>query len=132
MKFDLRRLGRERALNLLYEADAKEIPIDELLKELPLSPDDFTLEILTGIKENTEAFNELISRYLKEWTLERMSIVDRAIIRIAACELKNTDTPTSVILNEAVELSKEYSTENSGRFVNGMLASIAKELRPDS
>ncbi len=119
-------------MNLLYEADIKGISISELLKELPLSPEDFVAEILTGVEKNMEDFDELINRHLKEWSMERMPIIDRAIIRIAASEMKNTNTPLGAVLNEAVELSKEYSTENSGRFVNGMLASIAQELRPDS
>lgn len=129
MNSDPRHIGREGTTNLLYEAEIKGLDVLELLEELPIVPDDFVLEILKGIHNDLQSINEVISKFSPDWPLERMPSMDRAVLRLATYELKHTELPVAVILNEAVEISKEYSTENSGRFVNGVLASIAKEFR---
>lgn len=128
---DPRHIGREGTINLLYEAEIKGLDIQELLEELPLIPDDFVLEMAKGIHSDIKNLNEAIVKFSPDWPLERMPSIDRAVLRLAAYELKHSDTPVAVILNEAVEISKEYSTENSGRFVNGVLASLAKEFREE-
>lgn len=129
MNPDPRHIGREGVINLLYEAEIKGLDALELLDELSLAPDEFVLEILKGIYGDLQSINESISKFSPDWPLERMPSIDRAVLRLATYELKHTDVPVAVILNEAVEISKEYSTENSGRFVNGILASLAEELR---
>lgn len=130
-KTDPRHTGREGVINLLYEAEIKELDIIELLQELPIAPDEFVLNLVEGMAKDLKSLDEEISRLATDWRLDRMPFIDKAVLRLAAYELKHTDTPTAVILNEAVEISKEYSTENSGRFVNGVLASLAKEFRKD-
>jgi N utilization substance protein B len=87
--------------------------------------------LVLGIDGTQADVDGLIERFARGWTIDRMPVVDRAILRIAIYELASTpDTPTGVVISEAVELAKRYSTEDSGRFVNGVLASVAAELRP--
>jgi N utilization substance protein B len=74
----------------------------------------------------------LISDHARSWALDRMPVVDRQLLRVATFEiLSRPDVPCAVIIDEAIELAKEYSTEESGRFVNGILAALSRELRPD-
>jgi N utilization substance protein B len=127
-----RREARERALSLLYEAEAKGIGAEAVLAELPVAPPPFVAELVLGVEGNQDKIDELISRYAIDWTLERMPVVDRTLLRIATFELlARPDVPTGAVISEAVELAKQYSTEESGRFVNGVLASIAAETRHD-
>jgi N utilization substance protein B len=83
------------------------------------------------VEENRPRIDELISRHAIDWSLDRMPVVDRALLRMATFELGwREDVPTSVVISEAVELAKSYSTDESSGFVNGMLATISRELRP--
>jgi transcription antitermination protein NusB len=85
-----------------------------------------------GVEEHRPRIDDLISSHAIDWSLERMPVVDRALLRMATFELGwRPDVPTSVVISEAVELAKSYSTDDSGGFVNGMLATISKELRPE-
>jgi transcription antitermination protein NusB len=128
-----RRRSRERALELLYEAESKGIAPDELLAELQVQPERYAIELIIGVAGRAVEIDELIVQHSKEWALDRMPVVDRQLLRVATFELMvRTDVPTAVILDEAVELAKSYSTENSGRFVNGVLAAVAASLRPNS
>ena len=125
-----RREARERALALLYEADAKTTTPSEVLADLPVVPDPFAVELVRGVEAGEADIDAFISRYAIDWTLDRMPVVDRTLLRMAVFELRSRpDVPTGVVISEAVELAKLYSTEESGRFVNGMLASIAAEVR---
>ena len=124
-------MARERALELLYEADAKSASIHEILAALPVTPDAYAVDAVTGVTEHAALIDGLIGKLAPDWPIERMPAVDRAVLRLAVYELaERPDVPTAVILDEAVELAKRYSTEESGRFVNGVLASAARELRP--
>jgi N utilization substance protein B len=126
-----RREARERALSLLYEADAKAITPAALLEEIPVEPPPYVTSLVSGVGESQERIDELIARYAIDWTIDRMPVVDRMVVRIATFELLGRpDVPTGVVISEAVELAKRYSTDESGRFVNGVLASIAAEIRP--
>jgi N utilization substance protein B len=79
-----------------------------------------------------DSLNEAISRHAKGWTIERMPVLDRAILRMGIFELTSrAEVPTAVVIDEAVELAKRFSTDDSGRFVNGVLAAVAREARPD-
>ncbi len=128
-----RREARERALSLLYEADLKGIPPEEVLAGLPIEPDPFVVDLVSGVGRVRRDIDALITRFAKGWTLERMPVIDRALLRIGIYELAHRpDIPIGATILEAVELAKRYSTDDSGRFVNGMLARIAEELRPDS
>jgi N utilization substance protein B len=125
-----RRRSRERALELLYEAESKGVVAVELLAELQVQPEPYATELIRGVVERAAAIDELIVRHAKEWALDRMPVVDRQLLRAATFELiARPDVPTAVVLDEAVELAKSYSTENSGRFVNGVLAAIAANVR---
>ncbi len=126
-----RREARERALSLLYEAEVKGLAPETLLGELPLAPDPFVGDLVAGVSKQQALIDDLIARYAIDWALERMPAVDRNVLRLAVYELlERPDVPVAAVISEAVELAKRYSTEESGRFVNGMLSSIATEARP--
>jgi N utilization substance protein B len=126
-----RREARERALSLLYEADAKDISPAELLAEIPVEPPPYVTSLVAGVGEHRDQIDQLIDRFAIDWTIDRMPVIDRTVVRMATFELLcRPDVPTGVVISEAVELAKRYSTEESGRFVNGVLASIATETRP--
>jgi N utilization substance protein B len=126
-----RREARERALTLLYEAEAKNLPPREVVAALPLAPDPFVTELVTGFEDHAEEIDATISRLARGWTIERMPALDRAVLRLGVFELTyRSDIPTGATISEAVELAKRFSTEESGRFVNGVLSAVAAEARP--
>ena len=87
----------------------------------------YAREIVDGVASHQEEIDDLIASFSQGWSLERMPNIDRALLRVAAWEiLHNPDVPAAVAIDEAVELAKEYSTEDSGRFVNGVLGRIAE------
>ncbi len=125
-----RREERERALALLYEAEAKGISPAEAVAAQPVPLDGYALDVVLGVGEQRADLDARISRLAHNWTLERMPTLDKVVLRMAGFELgQRPDVPTGVILNEAVELAKRYSTDDSGRFVNGLLAKLVGELR---
>ncbi|MFP5332454.1 MAG: transcription antitermination factor NusB [Acidimicrobiia bacterium] len=115
---------RDRAVQELYEAD-------QVSGWQP--PADLTgraLRLTTGVLEHRDELDRSISVYADRWRIDRMPVVDRAVLRLALYELRYCpDVPTAVILNEAVRIAKAFSTEHSGRFVNGVLASLARAER---
>jgi N utilization substance protein B len=127
-----RREARERALSLLYEAETKGISPDEVLSELPVPPDPFVTELVEGVGGAQAEVDELISTHAIGWALDRMPVIDRSLLRMGAFELLHLpDVPTAVVISEAVELAGQYSTDESGRFINGVLAKIAGVARPE-
>lgn len=125
-----RREARERALALLYEAEAKSDSPAAVIDQLPIEPDPYAARLVRGVEEHGDEIDALLSRYSKGWRLERMPAVDRAVLRVAVYELlAEPGVPTAAVVSEAVELASEYSTDESGRFVNGLLARIATETR---
>jgi N utilization substance protein B len=127
-----RREARERALELLYESETKDTSTATIIDALPVAPDPYATALATGVDDNREQIDGLIREHAKGWTLERMPSVDRAVLRMATFELTHRDdVPIAVAISEAVELAQQFSTDESGRFVNGVLSSIAKETRPD-
>ena len=128
-----RREARERALELLYEAEAKGLPPADVLVGLLVTPDHFAVALVTGVGDRLTELDGYIERLARDWTVDRMPWVDRSILRLAAFELlARPDVPTGAILSEAVELAKRFSTEEAGRFVNGLLSNLARQVRPDS
>jgi N utilization substance protein B len=126
-----RRQARERALSLLYEAEAKGVTPADVLASLPVEPAPFAADLVNGVGAHGPEVDGLIRRFSRGWALERMPAIDRTLLRIAVYELLyRPDVPTGVVLSEAVELASRYSTEESGRFVNGVLGQIAREVRP--
>jgi N utilization substance protein B len=125
-----RHQARERALTLLYEAELKGRRPTEVLEELPMAPDPYAVSLVRTVETQQQRIDELIDEAAIGWELERMAVVDRNVLRLAVAELLDfSDVPTAVILDEAVELASSYSTDASGRFVNGVLATLALELR---
>ncbi|MGZ4757307.1 MAG: transcription antitermination factor NusB [Acidimicrobiia bacterium] len=128
-----RRESRERALGLCYELEVRDISVVELLEDLPVEPDQYALELLRGVEEHGAELDELLREYSEHWAVERMPAVDRAVLRLGCYELAHEpDVPTAVVISEAVDLAKQYSTKDSGRFVNGLLARIAEQVRAPS
>ena len=121
--------ARKRALDILFEAELRGLPILQLLSErqsvgdVPVQP--YAAELVRGVATNRERIDELISWNLVDWTLERMPAVDRNILRIGVYELLWADgVPDGVAISEAVALAQDLSTDNSASFVNGVLARI--------
>ena len=126
-----RRQARERALSLLYSADLRGRRLQDLLGEARMAeepPEPFTVELVTGVDRTRAQLDALITSYARDWTIERMPIVDRNILRLGMFELHHTDVPPAVAINEAVELAKSLSTDDSGRYINGILARAAARL----
>ena len=88
----------------------------------------FANRLFEGAAKDTTTIDELIVRQAENWRLERLAVIDRAILRLAIYELRTTDTPPKVILNEAVQLAKKFSSEEAGSFVNGILDAVHKSL----
>jgi transcription antitermination protein NusB len=127
-----RRAARERALGLAYESELRGLSAAALIADQPVEPDEYACRIVSGADDNRDEIDALIRKYSEHWSLERMPVIDRALLRLGTYELVwVTETPTGAIITEAVELAKQYSTKDSGRFVNGLLARIAEDVRPE-
>jgi len=134
--------ARKRALDILFEAELRGLPVLALLSErqstgdVPVQP--YAADLVRGVASHSERIDELISWNLVDWTLERMPAVDRNILRIGVYELLwAADVPDGVAISEAVALAQDLSTDNSPTFVNGLLARIKAEkptlsLDPDA
>jgi N utilization substance protein B len=128
-----RRAARERALSLLYEADTKGLPPADVLAGLPVAPDPFVADLVAGVGDHLPDLDGLIAGRARDWPLDRMPLVDKNLLRMATFELRERpQTPVAVVISEAVELAKQYSTDDSGRFVNGVLSALAADLRPSA
>lgn len=128
---DERSEGRERALYLLYEAESKGITPIQALELQVFEPDELTQTLVRGVADRRDRLDVFIESRAKGWTLKRMPVIDLNVLRIGAFELlERPDVPTAVVLDEAVKLVKQFSTDDSGRFVNGVLAALVPDLRP--
>ena len=128
--------ARKRALDVLFEADQRGLPVLEVLAERVKQPGtqtslpQYAVDVVEGVVERSDRIDELISSYSQGWTLVRMPAVDRAILRIGAWEvLFSPDVPEAVAVDEAVELARALSTDDSPGFVNGLLGRLV-ELKP--
>jgi transcription antitermination protein NusB len=116
---------------LLYEAESKGISAHEVLAAQISDTDELTTLLVEGVVEHQGQLDDAIAAHAKGWSLARMPTIDRTVLRIAGFELLGRrDVPVAVVLNEAVELAKRFSTDDSGRFVNGVLSSLVPVLRP--
>jgi N utilization substance protein B len=127
----VRHRARVAALQALFEIDCSQhnpmLVIERRLQEvlLPETGADFARELVQGVNAHQRQLDELIGRYAPEWPVDQIAIVDRNILRMAIYEiLLCDDTPVKVAINEAVELAKEFGSDSSGRFVNGVLGSL--------
>ncbi len=127
---DERSDARERALYLLYEAYSKGIsPADALALQV-LEPDELTTLLVVGVDDHVDELDAAIAARAKGWTLARMPVLDLNVLRLGAFELAHRpDIPVAVAIDEAVELAKRFSTDDSGRFVNGLLSALVEDLR---
>jgi len=129
--------ARKRALDLLFEAEQRGVNAADLLRERLAAPvteaplSEFTADLVMGVVEHWGQVDELITTYSQGWTLLRMPAVDRAILRLAWWEMTSGKTEPKIVVNEAVELAKEFSTEKSPAFVNGVLDRVLKRLEAE-
>jgi N utilization substance protein B len=122
---------RERALLLLYEAELKGDDPVGVAEGLAVPPDPYVRTLLEGAVSTRPEAERRIAAAAVGWPLDRMAVIDRLALRLAVAELLDPDgPPTAVVIDEAVELVKEYSTDESGAFVNGILATIAADIGP--
>lgn len=130
-----RRKGREHALQVLFQLDVTGNDLDTVFpffwknKNVLESVKTFTEMIVSGVLENRVKLDSIISSSAEHWRLNRMAIVDRNVLRIALYEfLWELDTPLVVVIDEAIEIAKKYSSEESGAFVNGILDAVKKKI----
>jgi N utilization substance protein B len=130
-----RRRSRQRALQILFSWDARRLPVDEVInayydtllsEEGPLR-DPFVADLVRGTVEHVAEVDEHIARHAEHWRMERMPAVDRNILRLAVYEIKRGGTPAAVAIDEALELARKFSNEESVQFVNGVLDAVHKE-----
>lgn len=131
-----RRKGRELALQILYQIEMQQgepkSALALLWRREEVSPEirEFTTQLVEGTYRNLKEIDQLIEKHSTRWKLGRMAVVDRNILRLAVYELAYLhEIPTSVVLNEAIEMGKKFGTEQSSAFINGVLDNIAKEIR---
>ncbi|HMD38341.1 MAG TPA: transcription antitermination factor NusB [Candidatus Acidoferrum sp.] len=131
----LRTKSREFAMQMLFQWDMSEQAPPKLeakfwrAAKAAESTREFANQLFEGAVKDTAAIDELIVKQAENWRLERLAVIDRAILRLAIYELLTTDTPPKVILNEAVDLAKKFSSEEAGSFVNGILDAVHKSLQ---
>ncbi len=130
-----RRRAREIAVQILYQADIAEVPLSEAFAtyESYFRPSpkalDFAKELVNGVAKHQEELDAWIARFSKNWRIDRMSAIDRNILRLATYELfHRPDIPPRVSINEAVELAKSFGSEESAAFVNGILDALFKKV----
>ena len=142
-----RRKSRQKAVQILFVWDSRKVPIDEAIQsfyeslysaegeeetgvetELEPQPDDFMEKLARGTVAQVTELDAYIAKRAENWRLERMPVVDRNILRMAIYEMKSTDTPPVVVIDEALELARRYSEEEAVPFVNGVLDAIRKMI----
>ncbi len=124
--------ARKRAVDVLYESDVRGTdPVATLAERVALAEppvNDFTVELVEGVQANRERIDALLAEYAEGWTVDRMPDVDRAVLRLGVYELLwGEHVPHAVAIDEAVELAKTLSTDDSPKFVNGVLARIMRD-----
>ncbi len=131
--------ARKRALDMLYIADVRQVPLstvlDEEARRAAAQPQrssswPYAEQIVAGVASAQQEIDAVIEKHAVGWTLARMPVVDRAILRLATWELReNAEVPTAVVIAEAMELASVLSTDDSAPFVNGVLGSIVADVR---
>jgi len=124
--------ARKRALDVLYESELRSTdPVRTLAERIALAEppvNDYTVELVEGVQGNRRRIDEILAQYAEGWTVDRMPDVDRAVLRLGVYELLwREDVPDAVAIDEAVELAKTLSTDESPRFVNGVLGRVQKD-----
>jgi len=125
--------ARMAVVSLLYAFDLGNKSIadytDEILedKKIRNKQKEFALELFRGVMDNLEAIDTAIVKHLKEWDFERLGSIERATLRLGAYEIMNSSLDSAVVINEAIEVSKAFGTEQSPKFINGVLDAISKD-----
>jgi len=134
-----RRKGREFALQALYASEVGDSTLDKaadtLMHDDPVLPEtrEYGMKLARAVRKRAEQIDELIAEASERWDVERIAVVDRIILRLAIAELMTeADVPSKVCINEAVEIAKKFSTENSSKFVNGVLDAVSRKLQDPS
>lgn len=127
-----RRAARERAVELAYEAEVRNMSAEAILDSQLTHIDSFVVDLLKAAEKDRVKCDELIAARAQGWALSRIATMDKVIMRIAISELISSDIPVGVILNEAVALAGRYSTAESSRFVNGVLSAVVDDVRGKS
>ncbi|HEV7192914.1 MAG TPA: transcription antitermination factor NusB [Jatrophihabitantaceae bacterium] len=127
--------ARKRAVDVLYEADVRSVaPVQTLAERIALADppvNDYTVELVEGVSAHAARIDEILTSFADGWTVARMPDVDRAVLRVGVYELVwRDDVPDAVAIDEAVELAKSLSTDESPRFINGVLARIVRDRPP--
>lgn len=130
--------AREWALQFLYQSEIEKhfffsaMHFEQFCQHHAVGRSEsiYLRKLVEGVFENLTELNDVLDEHSENWNLSRMPVIDRCILRLAALELKTGEPPQKVVINEAIELAKKYSTENSGSFVNGILDRIAKKFTP--
>lgn len=140
--------ARHRALLILFQADIRSLPPTEILDELAGDPDGvrmlddhdddcppgpgtldpFTRSLVRGVEADRDEVDGLIERYARDWAIDRMPVADRCILRLATWELAHESTPSAVVIDEAIRAARALSTNESPRWVNGVLESVRAHL----
>ena len=130
-----RRKAREYALQMLFQWDITHDSIDQIVsnffegQEETAAVADFARQLVIRTVEHVEKIDSLIQRHAEHWRLDRMATVDRNLLRLATQEfLFDAETPKTVVINEAIEIARRFSSQESPQFINGILDSIKKEL----
>lgn len=135
-----RHSSRQRALQILYQWDMRRQPVDEAIRafyetlyseeaseERP-PVDEFMEMLVRGTVENAKQIDERIEQKSAHWRIERMPVVDRNLLRLAIFEMTSTETPPAVVIDEALELARQFSSDESVAFVNGVLDAVHKDI----
>jgi len=132
-----RRESRQRALQMLFLWDQTRLPAENVItgywnnlvsEDRPVPADDFANELLCGALRRLPESDSLISAHAEHWRLERMSTVDRNILRLGVYELLEKQTPAAVVIDEALEIARRFSTDESVQFINGVLDAVRRAL----
>jgi len=130
----LRTKSREFAMQMLFQWDMSQqdpVNLEAKFWKSAKAADktrQFANQLFEGAAKKARALDEVIGKHCENWRFERLAAIDRAILRLAIHEMSSTDTPPKVVLNEAVDLAKKFSSDDSGAFVNGVLDAVHKSL----
>jgi len=133
----LRTKSREFAMQMLFQWDMSQQDATKLETKFwdtskgAQNVRSFANQLFEGAAHDAANLDELIAKFASNWRIERISAIDRAILRLALHELRATDTPPKIVINEAVDLAKKFSSEDAGGFVNGVLDTYHKSMKAD-
>lgn len=134
----LRRKSRELALQCLYQGEqggSRESDIVDLAVNFQVDKQSiaYAQEIVEGVRKSRQVLDEVIEKHARNWRMERMTVIDRNLLRIAVFELLHkSDIPGSVVINEALEIARRFSADDAVSFINGILDPISRDINPDT